>query len=107
MLNLESILWVIPGVLFIYFYNKRRPHESISLSGWPYLFFLVVIAAFTWLPAKLIVFQFLIEETSLQHLIILPISILISIILFLVTQNETYLTPYIIRTEIYSVMSYV
>lgn len=52
MLNLDSILWVIPGVVFIYIYNKRRPLEVIDLSGWPYVFCLVVIASITWLPAE-------------------------------------------------------
>ena len=55
MLELNNVLWVIPGVIFIHLYNKRRPDDSISLSGWPYLFFLVVIASLTWLPAEAIV----------------------------------------------------
>ena len=55
MLELHNVLWVIPGVVFIHLYNKRRPDDAISLSGWPYLFFLVVIASLTWLPAEFIV----------------------------------------------------
>ncbi|MCZ0932102.1 MAG: hypothetical protein OXJ52_03000, partial [Oligoflexia bacterium] len=55
MLELHNVLWVIPGVIFIHLYNKRRPDDTISLSGWPYLFFLVVIASLTWLPAEFIV----------------------------------------------------
>ena len=89
MLNLENILWVIPGVIFIHFYNRRRPHEVISLSGWPYIFFLVVIAAFTWLPSELITTQFLKESDPLQNLVILLTSIFFSVILFLIAQKET------------------
>ena len=88
MLNLETVLWVIPGVIFIHLYNKRRPHEVISLSGWSYLFFLVVIAAFTWLPAQWITDQFLKKSDSLQSLISLLASIFFSIILFFITQKE-------------------
>ena len=56
MLDLQSILWIIPGSLFIYLYNKRRPlkHDvAINLSGWPLISVLTVIAALTWLPAEL------------------------------------------------------
>ena len=56
MLNLENILWVIPGLVFIFQYNHRvRPVGSINLTGWPYVFFLVFIAAITWLPAEWVV----------------------------------------------------
>ena len=61
MLELHNVLWIIPGVIFIYLYNKRRFGDSISLSGWPYLFFLVVIASLTWLPA-----EFFSKETNLK-----------------------------------------
>ena len=44
MLDLQNILWVVPGVVFIYFYNRIRPAGSISVSGWPYLFLLVIVA---------------------------------------------------------------
>ena len=54
MLNIENILWVIPGLVFILLHNKNRSLKSINLNGWPYIFFLVVIAAFTWIPANLI-----------------------------------------------------
>ena len=52
MLALENILWVVPGMVFIFLYNKIRPVGSIQLSGWPYVFFLVFIAAFTWSPVE-------------------------------------------------------
>lgn len=54
MLELQNILWVIPGVIFIYMYNKRRPADSITVSGWPYVFSLVFIAVFTWLPVEIL-----------------------------------------------------
>ena len=54
MLELHKLLWVVPGVIFIHIYNKRRPIDSINLSGWSYLFSLVIIAAFTWLPVEIL-----------------------------------------------------
>ena len=57
MLDLHNILWVIPGVVFINVYNRRRPDETIVLSGWPYLFFLVVIASLAWLPSEWIMLK--------------------------------------------------
>ncbi len=53
MLELHKLLWVIPGVIFIHIYNKRRPIDSINLSGWSYLFSLVIIAVFIWLPVEI------------------------------------------------------
>ena len=35
-------------------YNRRRPERAINLSGWPYIFSLVVIASVTWIPAEFI-----------------------------------------------------
>ena len=57
MLDLHSILWVIPGVIFIHLYNRKRPFKyetAISLSGWPLIFALTIIATLTWLPAELV-----------------------------------------------------
>ena len=89
MLILENILWVIPGVVFVYYYNKRRPNNIIKLSGWPYLFFLVFIAAFTWLPAKWIVVEQITYCSNIsQKLTIVIISIILSIIVFFITQNK-------------------
>ncbi|MBC6415951.1 MAG: hypothetical protein GDA46_06130 [Bdellovibrionales bacterium] len=55
MLDLYNILWVTPGIIFIHFYNIRRPNQVIDLSGWQYLFFLVLIATLTWLPSEWLV----------------------------------------------------
>ncbi len=54
MLELHKLLWVIPGVIFIHIYNKRRPVDSINLSGWSYLFSLVIVAVFIWLPVEIL-----------------------------------------------------
>ena len=54
MLDLYTILWVIPGVIFTEIYNRRRPERAISVSGWQYVFYLVVIASITWIPAEFI-----------------------------------------------------
>ena len=93
MLDLQNVLWVIPGVLFIYFYNRRRTHDIINLSGWPYLFLIVVIALFTWLPAKWITLKILIYEEPYsliesisQQIITALISIILVTVLFLITQ---------------------
>ena len=55
MLNIYNILWVIPGIIFIFIYNKTRPEQAIVLSGWLYVFSLVFIASLTWIPSELIV----------------------------------------------------
>lgn len=84
MLELHSILWVIPGFIFIYLYNKLRPTQQIQLSGWPYVFLLVVIASITWLPAEMFaewlakVFAF---ESDFKQLGTLIISVIISLFL--------------------------
>ena len=52
MLELYNIIWVVPGVVFIHVYNKRRPALSINLSGWSYIFSLVIIAVLLWLPVS-------------------------------------------------------
>lgn len=50
MLELEKLLWVIPSLLFIHIYNKQRPQGSLKLTGQQYVFALVFISAFCWLP---------------------------------------------------------
>ena len=97
MLDLHTILWVIPGFIFIHLYNKRRPNDSISLSGWPYLFFLVVIASLTWLPAEFIVENdilniktFFVSDLDVnEKTSILLIAITFSFVCFLFAQWET------------------
>ncbi len=73
MLELKSILWVVPGVIFIYIYNKKRPSDSITLTGWPYLFSLVIIASLFWLPVETLL------NGKLDHLGKWEISILSAI----------------------------
>ena len=69
--ELHNLLWVIPGVIFIHFYNKRRSHETINLSGWSYIFLLVIIAAITWLP-----FEILFSEKFFGKWKILVVSVI-------------------------------
>ncbi len=92
MLDFHNILWVIPGVIFIYFYNKWRPDNktamTINLSGWPYLFFLVIIAAFTWFPAELIVEICNSDKELVKKIITLFIALIFTIILLLLAQIE-------------------
>ena len=52
MLDLQSILWVIPGFIFAAIYNRRKPGQAVNLSGWPYFFFVVLIAAITIICCK-------------------------------------------------------
>ena len=101
MLDLNNVLWVIPGVIFIYLYNKRRPNDTISLSGWPYIFFLVVIATLTWLPIEFfykanffnIKTSFdnfdIIENYFIEDIFTLSFSVIFSVILFFIAQNRT------------------
>ena len=92
MLELHNILWVIPGVVFIYLYNRFRPDKktamAVNLSGWPYLFFLVVIATLTWLPAELIVECCEWETELKQRTVTLLISLVLTSILLLLSQLD-------------------
>ena len=82
MLSIENILWVIPGVVFIFLYNRLRSLERSSLSGWPYVFLLVLIATITWLPAEWIVKKYFCFEYNRCLTIVL--SIVFSIFYFLI-----------------------
>ena len=96
MVDLYDILWVVPGVIFIHLYNKRRPEDTINLSGWPYLFLLVIIASLTWLPAgsmiasnvlnikSLFVNMMKIDERTIQLLI----AVVFAFMLFLFVQLD-------------------
>ena len=88
MLNLNDILWVVPGVIFIFLFNKYRLQDIISLSGWPYVFFVVVIASLTWLPAELILslFNFNIENIVMELFIKLITSTFFALILLRLSQ---------------------
>lgn len=46
----ETLFWVIPGVFYIYYYNTFTPHKKITISGWPYLFTIVIIASILNIP---------------------------------------------------------
>ena len=48
--QLETLFWVIPGVVYIWYYNTFTPHKKIPISGWPYLFTIVIIAFILRLP---------------------------------------------------------
>lgn len=50
--SLEDFLWVLPGITFLFSYNRLRDVESEEFSGWPYFFFIVVVGTITFLPAK-------------------------------------------------------
>ena len=52
MLSLENLVWTIPGLCFLFSYNRLRDVESLDFSGWPFVFFIVLIGTITWLPLK-------------------------------------------------------
>ena len=51
-LTLENLAWTIPGICFLFSYNRLRDAESLEFSGWPFVFFIVLIGSFTVLPLK-------------------------------------------------------
>ena len=54
MLELHNLLWVVPGLIFVNTYNNQtRGLDSINLSGWPYIFILVLAAVPTWYPSQM------------------------------------------------------
>ena len=57
MLDLFNIIWVVPGLFFLWMLNSVFKKTAVrSLSGWPYVFTLVFIACITWLPSKHLLF---------------------------------------------------
>lgn len=87
MLELQKLLWVLPGVIFIHIYNKRRPIGSINLSGWSYIFSLVVVATIVWLPTEGLINKIDISE-YLQNIISSIIAILVSALLAILFASE-------------------
>ena len=87
MLELEKLLWVLPGVIFIHIYNKRRPIDSINLSGWSYIFSLVVVATIVWLPTESLISRIDASE-YLQNIISSIIAILVSALLAILFSFE-------------------
>lgn len=63
----ENLYWVLPGLVFIFIYNWRRPHNSIILSGWSY-FFLLVFIYFITVGAVNFVFSLeLVEKLNIEY----------------------------------------
>ena len=80
MLDLPKLLWIFPGIIFIYIYNRRRPSARINLSGWSYIGFLVVLAVVVWVPVNSLICHFVINET-LATLTTVAVSGVISFLL--------------------------
>ena len=76
-LTLESLLWVIPGICFLFTYHRLRDVESLEFSNWSYVFFIVLIGAVTILPVK----YFLDPDSNELSITVLILSSLISLVL--------------------------
>lgn len=50
--SLEGFLWVVPGIVFLFSYNRLRDVETVEFSGWPYVFFIVLVGTITYLPIR-------------------------------------------------------
>lgn len=84
MLELQELLWVLPGVIFIHVYNKKRPADNINLSGWSYIFSLVVIATITWLPFKIWLSEKYFGEWKILYVTFLSVILSFCLTLFLI-----------------------
>ena len=51
-LGLDSLLWVLPGICFLFAYHRLRDVEALDFSGWSYVFFIVFVGAITILPIQ-------------------------------------------------------
>ncbi|MDE0150961.1 MAG: hypothetical protein OXK80_00475 [Bdellovibrionales bacterium] len=51
-LTLDSLLWVLPGICFLFAYHRLRDVESVEFSNWNYVFFIVFIGVITILPIR-------------------------------------------------------
>ena len=81
MLELHNLLWVVPGLVFVNTYNNQtRGLDSINLSGWPYIFILVLVAVPTWYPSQVVTnflftssvkesYKFFVDECTLLQII--------------------------------------
>ena len=78
-LQLESLLWTIPGICFLFSYQRLRDVETIEYSGWPYVFFIVLIGCVTVLPIK-----WFFDSAELTFFILLASSIIAFLIPFFV-----------------------
>ena len=52
MTTLENLTWTIPGICFLFSYSRLRDVESVEFSGWPFVFFIVLIGAATKIPLE-------------------------------------------------------
>ena len=50
--ELNNLLWVVPGVCFLFAYHRLRDVESVEFSNWSYVFFIVLIGVVTILPIE-------------------------------------------------------
>lgn len=71
-LVLESLLWVLPGICFIFAYNRLRDVETVEFTGWPYVFFIVLIGVVTILPLKLLLGESLTSDKLPLGFFLLP-----------------------------------
>ena len=93
-LQLESLLWVIPGLCFLFSQSRLRDVETLDVSGWRYVFSIVLIGSITVLPL-----QFFFGEESSKPLSvkILLISSLVAFILPFIT--KLIFIPFVDRLE--------
>ena len=75
--------------MFSLFFTRVLTATTINLSGWPYLFFLVILAAFTWFPAELIMEACNSDKELAKKLITLIIALSFTGILLLLAQIES------------------
>ncbi len=59
---LDSWLWVIPGLLFLWYFNRARPINNIGLDGWRYFFALVFIGSITFTLVQYIPYRILLNS---------------------------------------------
>lgn len=97
LITFEKLLWVLPGLLFVFLYNGSRPVQKIKLSGWPYVFFLVFVAFVTWWP--LILYNKNIAEKGFEATLsptkATLISLLLSYILFLIVTKTPWICKFV------------
>ena len=77
--DLESLLWVLPGVLFSFSYSRLRAVETGDYTGWRYVFFIVVVGFITILPVN-----WLLQKTSKDVSVIILSSLIAFILPFII-----------------------
>ena len=97
-MSLDNLLWVIPGITFLFSYSRLRDVESVEFSGWPYVFFIVLIGTVAFLPTRYFFnhlgsFWIVLISSSVSFFIPFCVKFLFSFFVEKLDENENFFIP--------------